>query len=85
MYALRKELAATLKYAKDRIQIGRPLVKLQIVAEKIARMEAKVAANIALSVIMAENQEGGRFDTVNASLHKLHNALNLRELVALGR
>ncbi|AQP54007.1 glutaryl-CoA dehydrogenase [Vagococcus penaei] len=78
-------LAATLKYATDRQQFGRPIAKFQLVQEKIARMEIKVAANIALSVILAENQENGDFDTVNASLHKMHNALNLRELVALGR
>lgn len=48
-------------------------------------MQTKVAANIALSVTLAENQEKGEFDTVNASLHKMHNALNLRETVALGR
>lgn len=48
-------------------------------------METKVAANIALSVILSENQERGDFDTVNASLHKMHNAMNLREAVALGR
>lgn len=78
-------LAATLKYAKEREQFGRPIAKFQLVQEKIARMEVKVAANIALSVILADNQENGEFDTVNASLHKMHNALNLREVVALGR
>lgn len=78
-------LAATLKYAKEREQFGRPIAKFQLVQEKIARMEIKLAANIALSVIIAENQENGEFDTVNASLHKMHNALNLREIVALGR
>ena len=78
-------LAATIEYATNRQQFGRPIAKFQLVQEKIARMEANVAANIALSVIMAENQENGEFDTVNASLHKMHNALNLRDAVALGR
>lgn len=78
-------LAATIKYATEREQFGRPIAKFQLVQEKIARMEAKVASNIALSVIMAENQENGEFDTVNASLHKMHNALNLREAAAWGR
>lgn len=78
-------LNATLKYATEREQFGRPIAKFQLVQEKIARMEAKVSANIALSVILAENQENGEFDTVNASLHKMHNAMNLREAVALGR
>lgn len=78
-------LTATLKYATERQQFGRPIAKFQLVQEKIARMETKVAANIALSVILSENQERGDFDTVNASLHKMHNAMNLREAVALGR
>ncbi len=78
-------LTATLKYATERQQFGRPIAKFQLVQEKIARMETKVAANIALSVILSENQERGEFDTVNASLHKMHNAMNLREAVALGR
>lgn len=78
-------LAATLKYATEREQFGRPIAKFQLIQEKIARMETKVSANIALSVILAENQEAGEFDTVNASLHKMHNAMNLREAVALGR
>lgn len=78
-------LAATIKYAKEREQFGRPIGKFQLIQEKIAVMQTKVAANIALSVTLAENQEKGEFDTVNASLHKMHNALNLRETVALGR
>ncbi len=78
-------LAATLKYATERVQFGRPIAKFQLVQEKIARMETKVAANIALSTILADNQEAGDFDTTNASLHKMHNAMNLREIVALGR
>lgn len=78
-------LAAALKYATEREQFGRPIAKFQLVQEKLARMEAKVAANIAISVALANNQENGEFDTVNASLHKMHNALNTREVVALGR
>lgn len=78
-------LKATLKYVKEREQFGRPIAKFQLIQEKIARMQAKVSADIALSVILAENQENGEFDTINASLHKMHNALNLREVVALGR
>ena len=78
-------LKATLKYVADREQFGRSIAKFQLIQEKIARMQAKVSANIALSVILAENQENGEFDTVNASLHKMHNAINLREVVALGR
>lgn len=78
-------LKATLKYVEEREQFGRSIAKFQLIQEKIARMQAKVSANIALSVILAENQENGEFDTVNASLHKMHNAINLREVVALGR
>lgn len=78
-------LAAALKYATNREQFGRPIAKFQLVQEKLARMEAKVAANIAISVALANNQEAGEFDTINASLHKMHNALNTREVVALGR
>lgn len=78
-------LKATLKYVEEREQFGRSIAKFQLIQEKIARMQAKVSANIALSVILAENQESGEFDTVNASLHKMHNAINLREVVALGR
>lgn len=48
-------------------------------------MEANVVATLAYSAQLANLQEQGEFLEENSALAKMHNALRMRETVALGR
>ena len=48
-------------------------------------MQANSVATLGYSVRLAELQEQGRFIEENSALAKMHNALRMRETVALGR
>lgn len=78
-------LEAALKYVKDRDQFGRKLSGFQLVQEKLSRMEANVVSTMAYSVQLAKLQENGDFLEENSALAKMHNAMKMRETVALGR
>lgn len=78
-------LEAALKYVKERDQFGKKVSSFQLVQEKLARMEANVVATLAYSVQLANLQEKGEFLEENSALAKMHNALRMRETVALGR
>ena len=78
-------LEAALKYVKERDQFGKKVSSFQLVQEKLARMEANVVATMAYSVQLANLQEQGEFLEENSALAKMHNALRMRETVALGR
>lgn len=76
---------AALRYVKQREQFGRNLGSFQLVQEKLAIMQANVMAMLSYSVRLAEMQQEGEFIEVNSSLSKMHNALRMRETVALAR
>ncbi|MBF6625798.1 acyl-CoA dehydrogenase family protein [Aerococcaceae bacterium zg-BR9] len=76
---------AALRLTTTREQFGRKLAGFQLVQEKLARMQANVVSAIAYSVRIAEIQESGNEVMLNSSLAKLHNALRMRETVALAR
>lgn len=76
---------SALKYVKQRDQFGKKLGSFQLVQEKLAIMQANVVSNLAYSVRLAEMQEDGDFVEVNSSLAKMHNALIMRQTVALAR
>lgn len=76
---------AALAWTSDRQQFGQKLASFQLVQERLARMQANVAASLAMSVQVAEIQEQGRQAMVNSSLAKMHNTLRMRESVALAR
>lgn len=78
-------LEAALKYVKNRDQFGKKVSSFQLVQEKLARMEANVVATMAYSVQLSKLQESGDFLEENSALAKMHNALRMRETVALGR
>lgn len=76
---------AALKYVKQREQFGKNLGSFQLVQEKLAIMQANVNACLSYSVRLAQMQEEGNYIEVNSSLSKMHNALRMRETVALAR
>lgn len=76
---------AAQKLVTSREQFGRKIGSFQLVQEKLARMQANVIAALGYSVRVAELQEAGKEVMLNSSLAKMHNALRMRETVALGR
>lgn len=78
-------LEAAQRYVKSREQFGKPLGSFQLVQAKLATMQANVTACMSYSVGIAQIQEAGIYEDVNSSLTKMHNALRLRETVALAR
>lgn len=79
-------LDAALKYVKEREQFGRSVASFQIIQDKLSRMAANLTASIAMSVQLAKQQdEQGIFNSEQSALVKMHNALRMRETVALGR
>lgn len=76
---------AALRYVKQREQFGKKLGSFQLVQEKLAIMQANVNACLSYSVRLAQMQEEGKYIEVNSSLAKMHNALRMRETVALAR
>ncbi|NLJ17621.1 acyl-CoA dehydrogenase family protein [Globicatella sulfidifaciens] len=76
---------AALKLTTTREQFGRKLASFQLVQEKLARMQANVVAAISYSTRVANLQEKGIHEMKNSSLAKMHNALVMRETVALAR
>lgn len=76
---------AALRYVKEREQFGKNLGSFQLVQEKLAIMQANVTACLAYSVRLAQMQEKGNYVEVNSSMAKMHNALRMRETVALAR
>lgn len=78
-------LEAALSYVKDRDQFGKKVAAFQLVQEKLAIMQANLVACLGYSVRLAELQEKDEFIEENSALAKMHNALRLRETVALGR
>lgn len=76
---------AALHYVKQREQFGKNLGSFQLVQEKLSIMQANVTACLAYSVRLAQMQEKGNYVEVNSSMAKMHNALRMRETVALAR
>ena len=76
---------AALRYVKQREQFGKNLGSFQLVQEKLSIMQANVTACLAYSVRLAQMQEKGNYVEVNSSMAKMHNALRMRETVALAR
>lgn len=76
---------AALELTTDREQFGRKLAGFQLVQEKLARMQMNVVATMGYAMRMGEIMESGEEIMLNSALAKLHNALRMRETVALAR
>lgn len=73
------------KYVTEREQFGKKLASFQLVQEKLVRMQSNFVANLGYSVQLSHLQEEGDALMTNSALAKMHNSLNMRENVALGR
>ncbi|AQS53784.1 Caffeyl-CoA reductase-Etf complex subunit CarC [Jeotgalibaca dankookensis] len=76
---------AALRYVKEREQFGKKIGSFQLVQEKLSIMQANVTACLSYSVRLAQLQEEGNYSEVNSAMSKMHNALRMRETVALAR
>jgi alkylation response protein AidB-like acyl-CoA dehydrogenase len=69
--AMARRLEACIQYVRERRQFGQPLGKLQLVAEKIARMRVRLDAARLLLYRSAWSKAQGKSATLDASIAKL--------------
>jgi len=73
---------AAIRYARGRMQFGRPIAGFQLIQDKLVRIAANIAQTLALAVRTATHPIT---DDVSPSLVKLVAADRLRETVSLAR
>ena len=76
---------ATLKYAQERLQFGKPIASFQMVQDLLAKMLANVTACQCLMVRLAQMDDEGKLADHHASLAKAFCTAKSRETVAWGR
>ena len=76
---------ATLKYALERLQFGKPIASFQLIQDLIARMLANVTACQSMMLRLAEIEEEGKLLDQHASLAKAFTTVRMRETVAWAR
>src|SRR4051812_2762890 len=76
---------ATLKYAQERLQFGKPIASFQMVQDLLAKMLANVTACQCLMVRLAQITDEGKLDDHHAALAKAFCTAKSRETVAWGR
>src|ERR1700753_43759 len=76
---------ATLKYAQERLQFGKPIASFQMVQELLAKMLAHVTACQCLMVRLAQMDDEGKLGDHHAALAKSFCTAKSRETVAWGR
>jgi alkylation response protein AidB-like acyl-CoA dehydrogenase len=76
---------ATLKYAQERLQFGKPIASFQMVQDLLAKMLANVTACQCLMVRLAQITDEGKLGDHHAALAKAFCTAKSRETVAWGR
>jgi alkylation response protein AidB-like acyl-CoA dehydrogenase len=76
---------ATLKYAQERLQFGKPIASFQMVQDLLAKMLANVTACQCLMVRLAQMADEGNLGDHHAALAKAFCTAKSRETVAWGR
>src|SRR6478672_1140714 len=76
---------ATLKYAQERLQFGRPIASFQLVQDLLAKMLANVTACQCMMVRLAQMDDERKLADHHASLAKAFCTAKSRETVAWGR
>src|SRR3954468_6758952 len=76
---------ATLKYAQERLQFGKPIASFQMVQDLLAKMLANVTACQCMMVRLAQMDDDGKLADHHASLAKAFCTAKSRETVAWGR
>jgi alkylation response protein AidB-like acyl-CoA dehydrogenase len=76
---------ATLKYAQQRLQFGKPIASFQMVQDLLAKMLANVTACQCLMVRLAQMDDDGKLGDHHAALAKAFCTAKSRETVSWGR
>ena len=76
---------ATLKYAQQRLQFGKPIASFQMVQDLLAKMIANVTACQCLMVRLAQMNDEGKLADHHAALAKAFCTAKSRETVSWGR
>jgi glutaryl-CoA dehydrogenase len=76
---------AALTYAGQRVQFGQPLVRFQIVQEKLVRMLCEITAMQLYCVRIGRLDESDQLSDTIASLAKLNNTVKARQVIATAR
>ena len=77
------EIAA--QYCAERIQFGKPLVRFQIVQDKLVKMLAEVCSMQLYCLRLGRLIEEGRLTDTIAALAKMNNTRKAREVIAVAR
>ena len=76
---------AALTYAEQRTQFGKPLVRFQIVQEKLVRMLCEITAMQLYCLRIGRLEEAEEMSDTIASLAKLNNTMKAREVLGEAR
>lgn len=76
---------ATLKYAQERLQFGKPIASFQLVQDLLAKMLANLTACQCLMLRLAEMDDQGKLGDHHAALAKAFSTAKSRETVSWGR
>src|ERR1700760_2104507 len=76
---------ATLKYAQERLQFGKPIASFQLIQDLLAKMIANVTACQCLMVRLAQMDDEGKLGDHHAALAKAFCTAKSRETVSWGR
>lgn len=76
---------ATVRYALEREQFGKPIASFQLVQDRLARCLGNITASIALCVRAAQLQDEDRQGDQHSALAKASTTTAMRETVALCR
>jgi len=74
-----------LRYAEERTQFGRPLVRFQLVQDLLVRMLANITASATMCTRVSQLQDEGRLADEHASLAKMFCTMRMRETVGWAR
>src|SRR5580692_6918676 len=76
---------ATLKYAQERLQFGRPIASFQMIQDLLAKMLANLTACQCLMLRLAQMTDAGKLGDHHAALAKAFCTARSRETVSWGR
>src|SRR6202042_414308 len=76
---------ATLKYAQERLQFGKPIASFQLIQDLLAKMLGNLTACQCLMLRLAQLDDEGKLDDHHAALAKSFCTAKSRETVAWGR
>ena len=76
---------AAVRYAKERVQFGKPIGRHQLVQELLAKSLANITASIALCTQVSKMLDEGRQEDAHSAMAKMFVTARMRETVAWAR